>query len=344
MSRVRGSALVAGLALLLVAGALLKPLPTADLTPRRAPAADYAEAVARAGALMERDTAAINPLCRTRLLTHGHRTARAVVLFHGFTNCPRQFEALGRLLHERGDNVLIPRQPRHGLADRMTEDLAGLAAPELAALADEALDIARGLGDEVVVVGLSSGGVMAAWLAQTRPDLRRAVVMAPVFGPAGPTWLTRPMANLALLLPNRFVWWDDEAKAEIVGPAHAYPRYSTRAGGEIVRLGAAVAERAARERPAAAEIAVLTLPDDPAVSNEGAAEVVRQWERHGAGVSTRELPPALSQLHDFIDPDQARQRVDIAYPIIIALIDGRDRPREAPGSPEGRPESVLSID
>ena len=124
------------------------------------------------GALIERDTGAINPLCRTRLFAHGRRTARAVVLFHGFTNCPRQFEALGRLLHERGDNVLIPRQPRHGLADRMSEDLAALTAPELAALAVAAaavLCVVALTGTSRWVPDTETSGVAATQVAYVVP-------------------------------------------------------------------------------------------------------------------------------------------------------------------------------
>ena len=87
------------------------------------PATDYDDALRRVAAVEARDGAAIAPECRTRLLTHGARAARAVVLLHGLTNCPEQFRALGERLYERGANVYIPRLPEHGLADRMTTAL-----------------------------------------------------------------------------------------------------------------------------------------------------------------------------------------------------------------------------
>ena len=43
----------------------------------------------------------------------------------------------------------------------MTEDISTLTAAQLAVLANEAIDIAAGLGDQFEVVGLSGGGNLA---------------------------------------------------------------------------------------------------------------------------------------------------------------------------------------
>jgi len=85
-------------------------LPHAGLEPRPRPAHDYAEALLLVAALAPR-TPGDRERVRTELLTHGVRTPRVIVLFHGVTNCPAQFDSLGRLLYERGANVLIPRLP-----------------------------------------------------------------------------------------------------------------------------------------------------------------------------------------------------------------------------------------
>jgi hypothetical protein len=81
------------------------------------PARDYGEAVSRFQKIQGAEGRELNPVCLSILLTHGKRTKRAVVLFHGLTNCPEQFRELGRTFYELGYNVLIPRLPRHGLAD-----------------------------------------------------------------------------------------------------------------------------------------------------------------------------------------------------------------------------------
>src|ERR1019366_2135927 len=85
----------------------------------------YIEGMRIAAGLTDLDGPNVNPLCRTRLYTHGHRTERALLLLHGFTNCPQQFDALGKRFHDDGWNVLIPRM----------FGLQGLPGPGAAALA-----------------------------------------------------------------------------------------------------------------------------------------------------------------------------------------------------------------
>ena len=295
------------------------------------PAASYDEALARAEALRARDDGPLHPDGAMQLLTHGRPVDCAIILHHGYTNGPQQFAALGRLLYEQGANVLIPRLPYHGLADRLTPALADLTAGDMAALASEAVDIGRGLGQQVVVAGLSAGGVMAAWDAQFRGDVGRAVVIAPEFGlHVVPGALTGPARRLLARLPNRFVWWDPRLGERIPGPPHAYPRFSTHSLAETLRLGAFVRRAAGRAAPACAEIAVLTNRADTAVSRAATRSVVLAWRRLGAhSLRWYEFAPALKLLHDLIDPAQPSQRTDLVYPILVELITtGRLTPSE----------------
>jgi len=244
-----------------------------------------------------------------------------VVLLHGLTNCPEQFRVLGERLYQRGANVYIPRLPEHGLADRMTTALARLDARAMCRATDEAVDIGCGLGDSVIVVGLSIGGVMAAWAAQERADVTRAVPIAPLHGLArAPGALTGPAMNLLLLLPNQFVWWDEVAKAEVRGPKHVYPRFSTRATGETVLLGASLEAEARRAPPAAHSIVVITVGGDVAVDNPAVARLAQVWRSHGARVTTYEFPAALHLNHDIIDPEQVGGNPALVYPVLLDLI------------------------
>jgi len=288
------------------------------------PAQDYSEALARIETLQANDTPAVNPRCRTRIMTHGEKADRAIVFLHGFTNCPQQFHDLGKLLHERGGNVFIPRIPHHGLSDRLTTDLSNLTAEELAAFMDEVVDIAQGLGDQVTVAGLSGGAVAAAWAAQFRSDIARAVLISPsfAFGPVHPR-LTGAVKNLSLALPNFFIWWNSDLKT-VTKPDYGYPRFSTRALGQIARLGFAVQEAARRAKPLAQSVVLVTNPNDRAVDNGAAIKLLRAWIERGADRAEHyELDAALNIGHDIIDPTQDDQRVDTVYPVLIDLITKR---------------------
>ena len=104
---------------------------------------------------------------------------------HGITSSPIQFRDLGALFHARGYNVVIPRMPRHGYKDRLSHAHARLTEADFLAYVTEAVDIGRGLGEHLTLMGLSVSGVLAAWSAQTRADVDLAVPIAPAFAPNG---------------------------------------------------------------------------------------------------------------------------------------------------------------
>src|SRR5262249_35144464 len=149
----------------------------------------------------------VNPVCRTWSLTHDARTEHAVVLVHGITNCPAQFVKLAPLFFDLGFNVLVPRIPWNGYLDRSGRAMRHLTARELRAFGDATADIGRGLGERVTVLGLSGGGTVAAWVAQCRPDVERAVVISPAIGvigrlPFGDVALNRLAMRAMRALPN----------------------------------------------------------------------------------------------------------------------------------------------
>ena len=292
------------------------------------PAASYAEALARVDSIRAREGADLNPACHTRVLTSGARTANVIVLLHGFTNCPKQFDSLAADFARRGYNVYLPRIPRHGAADRMSPELTRLTADELTRAGMDAVDVARGLGDRVTVLGLSSSAIVTAWLAQHRTDVDRAVLIAPSFAPHGMrAAVARRLTNALLGAPNFFVWWDGKTKANVPGPRQCYPRFASRALAEVYRLGFTVLDTAERARPLAPSLVVLTTASDEGVNNDLARELARRWTARGANVRTYEFPESLQVRHDMIDPEQPYQRVAVSYPLIEGLAAGVDAAR-----------------
>jgi pimeloyl-ACP methyl ester carboxylesterase len=287
------------------------------------PAQDYADAMTRFDALVaqERVRGDIDEKCLPYVLTHGQRTKRAIILFHGLTACPFQYHELAQLFYTEGYNVFVPRLPRHGYSDRTSNALAELTAEELAAMMDVTADLAAGLGEEVTMAGLSLGGNIAAQGGQLRSDLRLAVPMSPALGfRFVPNLLTPALTRLILgLSPDIYIWWDPINKANFQAES-GYPGFSLHALGEIYRLGLAVQALADRQPPAAQAQLVIDNWGDPAV-NLGAIEAMGAAWKHNSGNVTSYRFPLLPWLpHDFISTDAVGARTDHTYPILIDLI------------------------
>lgn len=291
------------------------------LAPASKPAATFEEAVARIKALQAKDGADVRDDSHTRFWSQGKQVEHALVYYHGYTNAPPQFSILGDKLFERGFNVLAARLPYHGLKDPLTTEQSKLTAEDMAALTQETVDIARGLGRKVTIAGLSGGGVMAAWAAQFRPDVDYAVVMGPAFGlPFVPGWLSATLRFSLLHLPNFFIWWDPRVKEKIVGPPHAYPRFSTKGLAETFRLGKVVRDAAKQTKPAARQIQMVLSQFDTAIHLPTARKVAEEWRTHGADVSVYEFAKDLKIWHDMIDPLQSTQQIDVVYPVILPML------------------------
>ena len=318
--RVRlGAAIVLGALVVGIAFLLFRPISIRNLSSNPTPATSYADAVGRIDALRAQQASLpLDPLCQIQFMTHGQKTGKAIVFVHGYTNCPQQFHELGQHFYELGYNVLIVPAPRHGLADRMTAEQSQLTAEELAAYTDAVVDVAQGLGKHVTMAGISMGGIATAWAAQQRSDVDLAVLISPAFGfQMIPAPATAPAVNAFLALPNFYQWADSELK-EANGPDYTYPRRSTRALAQTLRLSLAIQALAAEEPPAARSILVITNANDSSVDNALTAEMVATWLGWGIDVTTYEFPADLQLAHDLIDPSQQSQPV--VYPRLVELI------------------------
>lgn len=289
------------------------------------PATSYGEALTRIDAIIdsEADHPDLNPECGTILMTHGEKVDNLVVFLHGFTSCPIQFVELGEAYFNQGYNVYIPRQPKHGLMDVKGTELKGLTAEELAAFATESIDIARGLGEEITVVGLSSGGAIATWAAQERDDINLAVALAPFLGVNYiPKPLTRPITNLVLSIPDIFLWWDGSKKMdnELIAP-YSYRGYYLHALFENLRLGFITEAQSRKSKPAAGAILVVTNANDPAVNNQVVASFEQLWLAHGeAFLTTYQFEKELALPHDFITSTHLKGQPELVYSKLIEII------------------------
>lgn len=324
---IRRLALVLGLAATI-------PLRSGDLRSHPFPVANYRSAIDQIERRQAADDRVVAPGGRTVLLTHGVRTPRVDVLLHGFTDSPSQFTELADSLYQRGDNVYVPRLPHHAERSGDARALAGMTAVQLRQTADSAADVATALGDTVVVVGLSVGGTMAAWMGQHRPEVRRVVMIAPAFE-AGrvPSRLEGLLINLTERLPNV-----TRRSAPDSARPDRNPGFATHAIAEVLRLGKSVEKTADRTPPKAAEFAFMLNDLDRTVSMAGSMKVAKEWDAHGARVSVYAFPASLGLPHNVLDGREPGGQPALVLPELIALTEG-----ESPRGPlQERPLHVTA--
>jgi pimeloyl-ACP methyl ester carboxylesterase len=249
-------------------------------------------------------------------MTHGQRTSRVYLLFHGFTDVPTQFEVVGKALFDDGANVYIPRLPHHGERIAPIRALGRVRGDELAAFGDSSVDIARGLGDSIVVVGLSAGGAIAAWITQTRRDVRRTVLIAPAIA-AGR--VSDDDAQALVIIASRL----PDVRRTNAPIDSTNPEYlqgiSTRGLAEVLKLGHRVREDAGEKTPGVKDIAFLLSELDQTVSEAASLDLAQRWFDRGATVSVYRFPNSVGLPHNIMEVRARGGNPDVAFPVVESL-------------------------
>jgi esterase/lipase len=181
------------------------------------------------------------------------------VYLHGFPASRDELAPAGdRLAEAWGANVFYTRLAGHGVDG---EALARVRADDWFEDANEAWAVGRRIGRRVVLIGMSTGGPLAAWLALTRPEAALLVLISPNFAPADPRtrWLLWPWGRLlARLVAGR-------EHVLIAESAEAARIWTIRSRSESLAEMMAVADFGARldlERLATPALVVYTSRDE----------------------------------------------------------------------------------
>jgi alpha-beta hydrolase superfamily lysophospholipase len=310
--------LVAWCALLGTAGCGAPPQ-TAPEPALHPDAPSYVDALLQIGLRQRQDDSVVVPGGRTVLMSHGSRAPRVYVLLHGFTDAPTQFETVGAHLFADGANVYIPRLPHHAERVAPLRAIGRVKGDELARFADSTAEIARGLGDTIIVVGLSAGGVLAGWMAEYHPEVQRTVLIAPAIAPGHlPDGEGQGIVVLASKLPDVVHM---QAPIDTSRPENI-PGITTRGLAELLRLGRRVYDDAERAPPVVHDIVFLLNEADRTVSESASIDLAQRWMDRGANVGAYRFSATAKLPHNLMELTSHGGNTALVYPVVEALARG----------------------
>jgi esterase/lipase len=301
-------------------------MPSSSAYPRNTQEGEYNNSLKKIKSFQTSETIGFDPSLKTFLLTHGKKTKKAILWLHGYTSGTLQFKPLAELCFKAGFNVLVPCLPHHGMKDRLSDELSKIKMKELILFTTTMVDLMHGLGDEIVIGGLSMGGVMTAWAAQHRADVSLAIIIAPFLGAhiIPPRLTSLVVAGLGIL-PDIRQWWDPEKKMNTDGPQYGYLQHSTKSLRQIIKMGMKVRVEALRNPPAAGKVFMVINDHDQAVNNEICQELADSWKRSGAkNVIDFHFPDLLKLPHNCVGVEMPGANTKIVYAVLMKMVEGRE--------------------
>lgn len=221
----------------------------------------------------------ITPGAEARIVwagAEGDVTEIVVLYLHGFSATAEEIRPVPDAVAEAfGANLIFARLPGHGRgSDAMTEPRAGDWLDDT----DAMLRLARGIGNQVVVIGTSTGATLASWAA-TDPamadDVAAMVMISPNYVLANP-------AGVLLEWPSARIWapWvvGAERRFEPINERHATYWTTSYPTTAAVTLGTLLREARARDYSGISIPALFLFADtDQVVSASAVREFAQRW-------------------------------------------------------------------
>jgi esterase/lipase len=106
------------------------------------------------------------------------KTEYAIVYLHGYTASKGEGEPIHKNIAKKyGCNLYLPRLSKHGLVDE--DAFIALTPKDFVESAKEAIAIGKLIGEKVILMGTSTGGTLAIYLAANEPSVQGLILMAP---------------------------------------------------------------------------------------------------------------------------------------------------------------------
>jgi esterase/lipase len=189
----------------------------------------------------------------------GRRTPLSIIYLHGFSASRQELNpVVERVADAIGANLFYTRFTGHG---RDADAMGQATVKQWIADTREAWRIGTLIGEEVIIMGTSTGGALAAWLAAEQRNPAALVLASPNFGPADSRAgiLLWPGGRLiARLFSGRYRSFEPLNEAHARYWTERYPTGALKPMMQTVRL----AWRAPLEEIAAPALVLYTEADD----------------------------------------------------------------------------------
>lgn len=134
-------------------------------------------------ALAEKSVKGIKPDNQARIIwadsSKKEKTKIAFLYLHGFPSSWAEGSPVHTDLAKKYHaNLYLSRLAEHGI-DNGDSTMINLTADKWEASAEEALAIAKKLGDEVIIIGTSGGGALTLFLTSRHPEIKAIVLYSP---------------------------------------------------------------------------------------------------------------------------------------------------------------------
>lgn len=201
-----------------------------------------------------------------------------MLLLHGFTGSPHTMQPVSDAVAAAGFDVTVPCLPGHGT---VVDDLLDTTWADWSATAEAAYAAVRAAHDRVVVVGLSMGGTLTAWLTSRHADVDAAAFINPMVLPVDP--LLQDMVREMLATGEVFAPQAGDGRSDIADPDAVENAYAETPLRPVLTLFEAVDRLQADLEKIACPIVIMTSPQDhvvdPASSDLLASSVSGTVER-----------------------------------------------------------------
>lgn len=124
------------------------------------------------------------------------KTKYAVQLLHGLYNSPKWMDDLASYFHTNGMNVVNTRLPGH--YEKQIDALDRVNRSEWVTATESGFQIAKDLGERVVLVGHSTGGLLASMMAVRHTEQVAAIILfAPAYRVSTMSWIKAAISSRA---------------------------------------------------------------------------------------------------------------------------------------------------